>query len=170
MATSPDISNYFEGKGVVSFTPDGGTKRDLGNCLSFRVAPEFETKEHKNFRNGTTEIDVTSVSSKKGTVTLQLDEITPDNLAMFLFATQSTNSAGKQELSILAADTVKGEIELVGANDQGSKYTVTLPVVSFVPTGEFDFIGEDYGVIELVGTISSTGGVFGTVEETEAAA
>ena len=56
-----------------------------------------------------------------------------------------------------------------GTNDVGSKYTVNLGSVSIVPTGEFDFIGEDYGVIELQFTVNAVAGVFGTVTETDAA-
>lgn len=171
MPASPNPVNYFEGKGQIKWTPDGGTERDLGNCLSFSLSPTFETREHKNFRSGSTVIDVETVTSKKLTLTMQLDEITPENLALFLFGGAITvNGSTNKEFALLAASQVKGQIQLIGTNDTGSKYTVTLPVVTFTPTGKFDFIGEDYGTIELTGNVNFVNDTFGTVEETAEAA
>lgn len=173
MATSPSTANYFQGTGVVSFTqalPTVEAKRDLGNCPSFNLQPDFETREHKSFRGGSVTVDDDSIISKKAIVTVQLDEITPENLAMLLFGTISTNSGGNKVIAGLLANKVTGALELVGANDRGSKYTVIVPDVSFNPTGSIDLIGESDGLIELSGVCRISAGSYFSIEETAAAA
>lgn len=148
-------ANYYIGTGIVSWTPSGGTKRDLGNCIGLAYSPTIETKEHKSFRGGAPTVDLESVASQKYNIEITLDEITAENLALFLFGEESTNSDGGLGFAIGAVTTKIGALEMVGANDQGKKFLHNLTSVQLTPSGTWQAIGEEYGNIVLRGTISA---------------
>jgi hypothetical protein len=163
MASSP--LNYFEGKGILSFTPAGGTKRDLGNAPSVRFAPDIQTREHRSSRSGVSSVDRTVIQSQSLNVEITLDEITIDNLALALLGTVATDEITEvTSFGIYEATEIKGALELVGTNDIGNRFTVVVNEVTFIPGEGFDFISDDWGVISLTGTASRVEGTgFGTV-------
>jgi hypothetical protein len=169
MPASSDVNNYYVGKGILSFTPSGGSIRELGNAPSVRLSPTTETLEHFSSQAGIRSKDRTILLEKSLTATITLDEITPENLAMFLFGTVTENTDGNKVFEIFSESEVTGEMLLVGTNDVGNKFTMTLPSVSITPTGEFEFITDEFGQIELTCEVLLVDGSFGTIEETTAA-
>lgn len=167
--TSPDILNYFKGTGHVYWTRSGGTERDLGNCLSFKLSPSIEQDEHKSFLDGSATVDKKSTNSKALNLSMQLDEISIDNLAEWLWGTPAANSATNQEFTIFDQSSNNGQIRFSGTNDQGNQFEITLPDVDLVPSGDFDVIGENYAVLELQGSVNKGAAGFGTIEETAVA-
>lgn len=166
MPDSPNPLNYFSGTGNLSFKKQGDSVfRHLGNCTSFKTKPTYDKREHKSSMDGSRAVDRTFITGRKLEVSVSLDEITPENLAIAFLGTQSLNSASNKVIDILTLDSVKGELKLEGTNDQGSKYTVLLPLVEFQPDSEFDWLADQDGVIELTGIATKSGGTFGTIEE-----
>lgn len=168
MATDP--LQYYIGKGVVSWTPAGGTKRDLGNVPTFEFSPNLEKLEHKSSRTGVSTTDRTIILSKGGTVRIVLEEWTAENLAMALLG---TNTAGT--IDIFSVNSASGELEFVSANEVGPTITLTFHNVTFNPSGTFGFIGDEWGQLELEGdvgvaTSGANSGKIGTMEVTAATA
>lgn len=175
MPASPNVLNYQIGKATVAWTPTGGVSRSLGNCPEGEVTPNIEKLDHFSSMEGVRSKDRSVVVETGATVRLVLDEITPDNLAMLLFGSNAlglveANSAGDKEFDILAVAEVTGQLIITGTNDIGNKFTMTLPSVSFEPTGSWSVISEEFNSIELSGEVLKSGGTFGTVVETAVAA
>ena len=170
MPASPDVLNYFIGKGTIVWTPTAGSPTTLGNAPEFELTPEIETLEHFSSQTGVRSKDREIILEKTLSLRIVLDEITPENLAMALLGTVSTNSDGDKEFSIYTESDLDGAIVLTGTNDIGNKFTVNLPSVSFIPSGTLGFISDEFGQIELTGDVLSVGGSFGTVTETAVAA
>lgn len=87
--------------------------RHVGNCKGFGINVETETLPHQNSRSGVKVIDREIVLSQKFNVSLVLDELSFDNLAVFFSgdATAATAnpaaSAADTDL-LIATDAIKG--------------------------------------------------------------
>ena len=151
MPTSPSVQNYHIGKGIVSFKETGGSVfTDLGNAPSFTYSPTIEKLEHFSSREGVKTKDFTAVTTVGATITLELDEITALNLAMFALAEMDDTVPTAVTLSGLTKTEFTGDIQCVGTNDIGQKVDF-MATVSFVPSGEFSFITDEdnFSVITL---------------------
>lgn len=156
------VSNYFIGKGVLSFTPTGGEKRDLGNVPEFEITPELEELPHNSSRAGVRSEDRSIVIEKRATVRVVLEEWTPENLGLALLA-DPVVAQGITTLDIFSNNAIDGALEFIGSNEIGSRYKVELPKVSFIPSGSLGFITDEWGQIELNGKVLLDAGSFGTV-------
>ena len=161
MASDPNL--YYIGKGVVSFTPVGGTKRDLGNVPEFEITPNLETLDHFSSRSGVRSKDKSVVISKALTVRLVMEEWNAENLSMALLG-EVTGDV----IDIFSKNTIEGELEFVGANEVGAQMTILLHNVSFQPGSSLNPISDEWGTIEINGealvstTAGPTLGKFGT--------
>ena len=164
MPTSPNVQNYHIGKGIVSFKEAGGsTFTDLGNAPSFQYSPTVEKLEHFSSREGVKTKDFTAITQVGATVTFTLDEITGYNLAFFALAEQGTDTDGNITLSGLSKTEFTGEIKVVGTNDIGQQVDF-LATVSFVPSGDFNFITDEdnFTAIEIEAEVQKdANGFFG---------
>ena len=66
-------------------------------------------------------------------------------------------------INIGASPNVEGTLKFVGQNDIGPKIEMTLTSVQFGPASAINLIGDEYGLIELVGRVLMVDGNFGTV-------
>ena len=165
MPTSPDTGNYHIGKGIVSFKEAAAADFvDLGNAPSFLWEPTIEKLEHFSSREGVKTKDFTAVTQVGATVTITLDEITKENLALFTLGEIGTADVdGSIPISAFKNTEIKGEIKVEGTNDIGQKVGF-LATVSFVPSGQISLItAEDsFSTLELQAeVIKSTDGDFG---------
>jgi hypothetical protein len=166
MPTSPNVQNYHIGKGIVTFKETGAsTFVDLGNAPSFVYTPAVEKKEHFSSREGIKTKDFTAITSIAATIKVTLDEITPENLAMFALGELSTDGT----ITGLTKAEFTGTLKVVGTNDIGQHVGWTGDV-SFVPSGDFSFItdSDDFSVLELEAEVQKgVDGSFGvwSVEE-----
>jgi hypothetical protein len=150
MPTSPDVLNYFLGSGNVYWTPSGGAQRHVGNCIKFEVGVDLTLKEHNERMTAARGVDVTHITASKGKWAITLEEITLENLQMAFLGTLAGST-----VSALGTTVLRGQLELVGTNDQGAKYTVTIPNAQVTPSATFDFLAENDGALEIEG--SATG-------------
>lgn len=166
MPTSPNILNYFIGKGILYFTPTGGVERDMGNAPSFKFTPKITKLDHFSSREGIKSKDQSIIQAKEATVDITLDEITPANLALALFGIAGTDTSGDATFDLLSESEITGSLRFVGSNEVGNKFTVVVNSVSFTPNAGFDFISDNEGQIQLTGDCFVVAGSFGTVTET----
>jgi len=155
MASDP--LQYYIGKGVVSFTPYTtgttlGTKRDLGNVPEFELTPEIETLDHFSSRTGVRTKDRSIVLSKAMTVRIVMEEWTPENLAMALLGTVSSDTVGGgSDIDIFSKNSVSGVLEFVAAGEVGPDITLTLYNVTFNPGSSINMLSDEWGSIEVTG-------------------
>lgn len=167
MTASPSVKNYQIPTGIVSFRAEGeSTFRDLGNVPKLTLKPNLETKEHKSSRDGARSTDRTFVISKDIDVTLSLEEVTPENLALFWLGTQTTNSATQEVIDLFTVNSIKGELKFVGTNEIGDVYDVLLNSVEFLPSDAMELIADDLISLPLTGKASKVAGSFGTFTRT----
>ena len=167
MALAPSISNYYIGKGIVSFRKDGNSDfRDLGNATVFEFQPAITQLDHFSSRTGVKTKDRSVITEKSATINLTLEEWNLDNLRLALLGGQiETNSSGNDSFNIFEASQIDGELRFVGTNDVGPRFQIDLPSVSFIPGKTINPISEGWGTLELVGNVLADGsGVFGTIE------
>jgi hypothetical protein len=159
--TSPNVNNYYIGRGSVFWTPVNGSERDMGNAPSFQFKPAIKNLDHFSSRKGIKLKDLSIVIEANATVIVELEEWTPDNIALALMGdgTEIFNQAA-----------IFGSLRFVGANDIGPTVTLVLPHVSFAPSGTLDVIAskDAFGVIQLTGDVLAdpTTGSFGTMSWT----
>ncbi len=170
MPAAPSIDNYYIGKGVVSWTPEGGSAVDLGNVPEFEFTPELETLDHYSSRSGIRSKDRSVALQKSATVRLVLEEWTPGNLQLALMgSTPAANAGGDMEFTLLAGDEIRGQLVFTGGNAVGPTIDITLPLVAFRPSSSINPISDEWGSLEVTGEVLLSGGIFGTVVHHEPA-
>lgn len=169
MAASP--LNYFIGKGTLSWTPTGGSARDLGNAPEVEITPEIEKLDHYSSMAGVRSKDRSVVISKTLRIRVVLDEITAENLQLLLMGGTITTASGVSTFEMFANSEITGALVFTGTNDIGNQVTVDMPSVSFTPSGSLNLISDEWGQIEITGEIllSGTPASFGTIEVAAAA-
>lgn len=90
----PNIQDYSLGRGIVYaalLTNNvAGGYRDLGNATAVNVSVETTTIEHTSSRTGTGIVDKEIVTSTKVNLSITLDEINFENLALFFLGDTAT--------------------------------------------------------------------------------
>lgn len=161
-ATSPNVDNYFIGKGIVKFKKTGDVDyRDLGNCPEVEFTPSIETKDHFSSRSGTQTKDRKVVMQKSATLRIVMEEMTPDNLALILMG-DVTPSSPEFVIDILSLSEITGAARFVGQNDIGARVQYDWPNVSITPSGSLNLIGDDWGSMEITADVlADVNGSFG---------
>lgn len=118
----PQTDDYNLGRGIVYFAALGtdgkpDAYRDLGNAPEFSISIEVETLEHQSSRQGLRITDKEVVISQKVNVSLVLDEINHENMALLLSGEKGTHTnvavAGFSEFEMVVGnDSDTTELEL----------------------------------------------------------
>lgn len=172
MPTSPNSLNYFIGKGTLSWTPDGGAARDLGNAPEVEVTPNQELLPHYSSRTGIRKKDREVATLQEMSIRIVLDEITPENLQLLLMGDDPVvNTAGNKEFNMFARAELPGSLIFTGTNEVGNQVVVTMPKISFRPSSGLSLISDEWGQIEITAEVlaDEVTGEFGTVETIEVA-
>lgn len=160
---SPNTGNYFVGKGVLQFKPEGDANYYyLGNVTAMEFEPTLETLEHFSSMEGVRSKDVTVVLSKGGTITITMEELTARNLALFLLGDVDTSDPLAPSVEIFASELLSGALKFIGTNEIGPRWTFDFAKVDFVPSGSFNPISDEWGALEVTGELAQSGGTFGT--------
>src|SRR6187397_342216 len=97
MPESPNVLNYYIGKGNVYFKRSGDADyRHVGNVPEFEFTPDIEKLEHFSSMSGTKSKDRVVVTAKSATVRLVLDEWTAENIAIAFLGEVGANTAGEE--------------------------------------------------------------------------
>lgn len=162
MAASTD--NYWIGKAIIYLADVSGQPswEDVGNCPSASFELQIEKLDHFSSRTGVRSKDRTIVLSKGGTLTITTDEITKDNIKMFVLG--EDDSDGK--IRIFAGNAITKMVKIVGTNEVGRKFEWIFNKVDFIPSGSFNFISDEWGTIEMTAEVlTDDTGEFGTIED-----
>jgi hypothetical protein len=164
--SSPNIGNYYIGRGLVSiqllgesvFTP-------CGNSPQFEFMAKVTKLDHYSSMTGVKVKDFTAVTEISGSLTMVLEEFTARNMGLALLGLPTGGpSPSPDTIDIFADPVIYGAVQFVGANDVGPIWTTNFPLVSISPSKAIAFIGNAYGTIDLIGDVlydRLTGG-FGT--------
>jgi len=164
MPASPSVQNYHIGKGVVSFKEaEAADFVELGNAPSFVWEPTIEKLEHFSSMEGVKTKDFTAVTQTGATITLTIDEVTPENLRLFTLGEIGVGVPDGVTVSAFKNTEITGDIKVECTNDIGQKISF-LATISIVPSGQFSFITaeDEFTVLELQAEVQkSAAGDFG---------
>lgn len=163
MPISPDTGNYYVGKGAVYFTPVGGVERHIGNVPEFELEIEIEELEHFSSMEGTRSKDLTVAAQKSATLRILMDEWSYQNLSFALLGDTDNDSDGNITIDIMSENLIRGAIRFAGANDVGPQWNMNLPSVAFKPSAAIGLITDEWGQLEVTGTVEIVDGSFGTM-------
>lgn len=166
---SPNIGNYYIGRGLVSIQLLGETAyTPCGNSPQFEFFAKVTSLDHFSSMTGVKVKDFTAVTEISGELTMVLEEFTARNMGLALLGLPS-NSGGSplaenEIIDIFADPVIYGSVMFVGANDVGPVWTTTFPLVSLKPSKAIAFIGNTYGTLDLKGDVlyDRLSGGFGT--------
>jgi hypothetical protein len=83
--TSPNVDNYYIGKGKVEIKlPTDANWVDIGNVPEFEYTPNLTKLDHFSSRAGTRSKDKSVVTEKAAAIRIVMDEWTARNLSMAL--------------------------------------------------------------------------------------
>lgn len=148
---SPNANNYAISKGYLKIAKltngVAGTYYDVGNCTKFEYEPTEQSLEHFSSRNAVKEADQEVVTMTGYNVSFSLDELSVENLRMFMKGTLSGVNIiyGNMNTNQLYA------IKFTPTNDVGPKVTYEFWRVKITPNGAFSLIGDEYTTMSFNG-------------------
>ena len=167
--SSPNIGNYYIGRGLVSIKLLGESDFTLcGNSPQFEFQAKPNQLDHYSSMSGVKYKDFVAVTEIGGTLTMVLEEFTARNMGLALLGLPSspTGSPGleTETIDIFADPVIYGAVQFVGANDVGPQWTTTFNLVLLKPNKAVSFIGNTWGTVDLMGDVlyDRLSGGFGT--------
>lgn len=152
---SPNIGNYYIGKGIVSIKLLGESVfTDCGNVPQFEFLAKVTQLDHFSSRTGVRVKDFTAVIELAGTLTMQLEELTARNMGFALLGLPTGGpSPSPDTISIFSNPVIYGSVKFVGTNSIGPNWTVNFPLVKLSPSKALGLIANTWGVIDLDGDV-----------------
>lgn len=149
--TPPSVDNYMIGKGSLAIAPwNGGvigTYSDVGNCPRFDFEMTEQSIEHFSSRQGTKEQDAEVVIQTGYTVNFTLDEISVENLRMFMKATLS----GTRILYANQNTSQYYALRFVSDNPTGPNTKFEFWKCKITPNGAFSLISDEFTSMSFSG-------------------
>ena len=150
-ATPPSADNYMIGKGVLSIAKitngDIGSYVDVGNCPKFEYELTEQVLEHYNSRSGLKEQDQEVVIQTGYTVSFTLDEVSVENLRMFMKASLS----GTRTLYANMNANQQYSLKFRADNPIGPNVNYTFWKCKLTPNGAFSLISDEYTSLSFTG-------------------
>lgn len=152
---SPNIGNYYIGKGIVSIKLLGETGYvDCGNVPQFEFQAKVEQLDHYSSRTGVRVKDFTAVVQIAGSLSIQMEEMTARNMGFALLGLPTGGpSPTPDEIDIFANPVIYGAVQFTGTNVIGPIWTVQFPLVKLSPSKALGLISNAWGTIELEGDV-----------------
>lgn len=151
---SPNVDNYYSGKGIMKFKADGDSLyRDLGDCPSFEITPNVTRLDHFSSRAGIRTKDLSLISQRQMTLRVVMDEVTADNLAMALMGIV-TDEVTANITATLSSSTAVTAITPTTGLLVGKSYAVAS---TGVPAGtSMTYDGGGAGTLSAAATVSGS--------------
>jgi hypothetical protein len=152
---SPNIGNYYIGKGILSIKLLGETAyTDCGNVPQFEFQSKVTSLDHFSSRQGVRVKDFTAVVEVAGNLTMQLEELTARNMGFALLGLPTGGpSPTPDTIEIFSSPIIYGAVKFTGTNIIGPIYTITFPLVKLSPSKALSLIGNSWGTIDLEGDV-----------------
>jgi hypothetical protein len=153
--TSPNIGNYYIGKGIVSIKLLGETTyTDCGNVPQFEFLAKVTNLDHYSSRTGVRVKDFTAVIEITGALTIQMEELTARNMGFALLGLPTGGpSPTPDTIDIFSNPVIYGSVKFVGTNDIGPIWTVNFPLVKLSPSKAVSLIANTWGTVDLEGDV-----------------
>lgn len=156
--TSPSTDNLSLLQAVLHFTETGGSIRHLGNAPKIDASPSVTTLDHYSSMTPRRKKDKTFTTAQSLKIDVELEEITPANIALLFGHASFTSGA----ITIFKDSSITGALLITGTNDQGNAYEWSLTTCEIRAAGTFSLITGDtvakiplsIEVYEPFGTIS----------------
>lgn len=149
--TSPNVLNYMIGKGILSIAKwsgsSAGSYADVGNCPKFEYEMTEQALEHFSSRTGLKEQDQETVIQTGYTVNFTLDEVSVENLRMFMKGTLSGTRViyANQNVNQFYA------LKFVSDNPVGPDVKYEFWKCKLTPNGAFSLISDEYTSMSFTG-------------------
>lgn len=163
---SPNIGNYYIGKGIVSVKLLGEPAYvDCGNVPQFEFEAKVEQLDHYSSRTGVRVKDFTAVIQIAGSLTIQMEELTARNMGFALLGLPTGGpSPAMETIDVFSNPVIYGSVKFHGTNIIGPVYDIEFPLVKLSPSKALSLIGNQWGTIDLTGDVlyDSVARTFGT--------
>lgn len=151
---SPNTGNYRIGKGAYHFKREGDADfKHMGNAAESEFTPTLERLDHFSSMEGVREKDLSVVVERGGTVSITLEEWTPDNVALALLGTIDEGAPGGPTVEIFSEDQIAGELKFISNNSVGPRWNFHWYNVSFVPSQALNPLSDEWNAIEIEGEV-----------------
>jgi hypothetical protein len=152
---SPNIGNYYIGKGMVSIKLLGeSVYTACGNVPTFEFQAKVTQLDHYSSMTGVKVKDFTAVTEISGSLTMILEEFTARNMGFAMLGIPSGGASPSEEtIEIFSAPVIYASVKFVGANDIGPDWTANFPLVQLSPNKALSLIGNTWGTIDLMGDV-----------------
>lgn len=162
---SPSANNYQIGKGFLIFTEEGGQPTHLGNCPKVVYTPNVTVLPHFSSMAGTKIQDFSVITQKGGSVAVDMEELTANNLSYFFLGSIDDTNPDAIAVGIFdRLSQIKGRLQYYATNDVGPRWYFDLTRVQIAPTGQFNPISDAYNAMTVTMThVADDNGVFGTM-------
>jgi len=165
---SPNIGNYYIGKGILSVKLLGEPDFvDCGNVPQFEFEAKVEQLDHYSSRTGVRVKDFTAVIQIAGSLTIQMEEFTARNMGFALLGLPTGGPSPAQEtIDVFSNPVIYGSVKFQGTNLIGPVYDIEFPLVKLSPSKALSLIGNQWGTIDLTGDVlfDSVAQTFGTAK------
>lgn len=157
---TPNTEDYNLGRGIVYFATLANSLpaeyRDLGNAPEFNISIEVETVEHNSSRQGLRVVDKEVVISQKVTLSVTIDELNFENLALFFSGSTGTHTnaavAGFAEHQMITGAVLGRWYDIVDANGNRA-YDVRIADLTVEEGATTLVVGTDFTIDEEMGRI-----------------
>jgi hypothetical protein len=152
---SPNIGNYYIGKGIVSIKLLGESGYvDCGNVPQFEFLAKVTNLDHFSSRTGVRVKDFTAVIEITGQLTMQMEELTARNMGFALLGLPTGGPSPTPDvIDIFSNPVIYGSVKFVGTNDIGPIWTVIFPLVKLSPSKAVSLIANTWGTVDLEGDV-----------------
>jgi hypothetical protein len=168
--SSPNIGNYYVGKGICSIKLLGESDyTDCGNVPTFEFMAKVTNLDHYSSRTGVRVKDFTAVIEISGSLTIQMEELTARNMGFAMLGLPTGGPSPMPDtIDVLGTPVIYGSVKFVGTNDIGPLWTVIFPLVKLSPSKAISLIANTWGTIDLEGDVlyDALSGGFGTATVT----
>jgi hypothetical protein len=152
--TSPNVENYYIGKGKVYIKLTGDADYvDIGNVPEFEFTPNLTKLDHFSSRAGVRSKDKSVVQEKAASIRIVMEEWTARNLSIALLGAVDDSQPSQVTVDIFSENSIPAAVKFVGANEVGPKWTFEFPSVEFTPSAAINPISDEWGQIEVTGDV-----------------
>jgi hypothetical protein len=154
--TSPNVDNYFLGKGVVYWMgTDDTAYRDVGNCPTFEFTPAIDEIQHYSARGGVKTLDRTIVTQQTATLKLVLEEFTSANQALAFMSGAPDDAVDLTATADTSTDKTLASISPTTGLVTGRRYGVSGTGIADGTTGVYT--GSGAMALDIATTATGSG-------------